>query len=66
MKSLGLGLGLDHAGASLVGAFVTGFVVAIPEAAVSYGGKIVSVFFLAIVAEIGRRLVNRFFKGKQS
>lgn len=56
---------IDHAGASLVSAFVTGFVVAIPEAAVSYGGKVVSVFFLAIVAELGRRLVNRLTQKKE-
>lgn len=54
----------DHAGAALVSGVVTGVVVAIPEAALSYGEKVLSVFFLAVVAEIGRRLVHRLWKGK--
>lgn len=49
----------DNVSASIVSSFVTGLIVAIPEAALSYVGKIVSVFCLAIVAELGRRLVQR-------
>lgn len=55
----------EHTGSSLISSFVTGFIVAIPEAALTYAGKVVSVFLLAIVAEAGRRLVNRFWKGEK-
>lgn len=58
-------MGHDHGGSLLLSSFVTGFVVAIPEAAVSYAGKVVSVFVLAIVAELGRRLINRLWKGEK-
>ena len=54
----------DHAGASFVSALVTGLIVAIPESWISYGGKVFSVFVLAVVAELGRRLVNRLWKVK--
>lgn len=51
----------DGAGAAFMSSIVTGIVVAIPESAVTYGGKMLSVFVLAIVAELGRRLVIRLW-----
>lgn len=56
----------EHAGTAFVSSAVTGLIVAIPESVLTYAGKIVSVLLLAAVAEIGRRLVNRFWKEKKS
>lgn len=55
----------EHASASLLCSFVTGVVVAIPEAALTYSEKIGSVFLLAMVAEVGRRLIARFWKERK-
>lgn len=52
----------DHGGA-FISSFVTGIIVAIPEPWLSYAEKVISVFFLAVVAEVGRRLVNRVWTG---
>lgn len=49
---------------SILTSVVTGFVVALPPEFVNYLGKLGSVFLLAVVAEVGRRLVARFWKDK--
>ena len=36
----------------------------IPEAVITYGEKILSVFVLAMIAEMGRRLIALFWRNK--
>lgn len=45
-------------GSSILTTVVTGLVALIPDGAVNYGEKILSVFVLAVVAELGRRFVT--------
>jgi hypothetical protein len=53
----------DHsAGTSFVSSVIVGMLVALPETWLSYSGKVASVFMLAVVAELGRRLVQRLMK----
>lgn len=49
---------------SIVSAVVTGFVAVIPPEVAGYAEKFLSVFVLAVVAELGRRLVSLLWKGK--
>jgi hypothetical protein len=56
----------EHTGATFVASSVTGLIVAIPESVLTYGGKVLSVFFLAMIAEFGRRLVNRLWKSRET
>jgi hypothetical protein len=56
----------DHSseGASILTSIVTGFVALVPGDTFNYLEKLASVFLLAVVAELGRRLVTMFFTRK--
>lgn len=43
---------------SLITTFVTASVALLPDYVLTYAGKVLSVFILAVVAELGRRLVG--------
>jgi hypothetical protein len=41
---------------------ITAMVALLPEGALTYGGKVLSVFLLAAIAEVGRRLVAHIWE----
>lgn len=51
----------DHSG-TLTSITVTALVALIPESIIAYGEKVLSVFLLAIVAEVGRRVIAAVWK----
>ena len=50
----------DPSSNSILSAVITGFVALIPLEVFNYAEKLLSVFCLAVVAELGRRLVVKF------
>jgi hypothetical protein len=52
-------------GSSILTTVVTGLVALIPDGAVNYAEKIVSVFVLAVVAELGRRFVTALLERRK-
>jgi len=47
-------------------AAITAFVAIVPDEALSFLQKMLSVFILAVVAELGRRSINRLLKSKDN
>lgn len=49
---------------SLLTTMSTALVALLPDETVSYAGKVISVFLLAVIAELGRRFVGKIWKAK--
>jgi hypothetical protein len=52
-------------GSSILTTVVTGLVAIVPDGVINYIAKIVSVFVLAVVAELGRRAVTSLLEKRK-